>query len=304
LLNLAINARDAMPEGGRLMIGVKDIHLSGRDLIDQLAVAYNGAQPGDYIEISVTDTGAGMTADVRARAFEPFFTTKPLGEGTGLGLSQIYGFMRQSHGLMRLESAPGRGTTISLYLPRYSANSTDIRQPEAPPAAPPAVTTTGTVLVVDDEASIRALLDQVLRELGCHVLEAEDGLAGLRMLQSPKQIDLLVTDIGLPGLNARHPRPAHHRLCRHRTGRGNAGFGHGSHRQAIRTRHASLKSQRHSEPRHADSLIVFHARLKPLSSSEQRLMVPKPKQQVIASTAMERAFLFCVKTLRLRRFWM
>jgi PAS domain S-box-containing protein len=198
LLNLAINARDAMPDGGTLTIETAD-RVFRRDELE----GDDGAEPGDYVEISVTDTGAGMTQDVLARAFEPFFTTKPMGQGTGLGLSQIYGFIRQSGGFVRLDSEPGGGTSVRLYLPRHAMDS-------APNVAAPfeqgggsAGTVRGRVLVVEDEASVRAVMVDVLCDLGCDVLEAEDGPSGLRIVQSRERLDLLVTDVGLPGLNGR-----------------------------------------------------------------------------------------------------
>ncbi len=198
LLNLAINARDAMPAGGALIIGTAMLTLGPADV-----AGHEGAAPGDYVEISVADTGAGMDEVTRARAFEPFFTTKPLGQGTGLGLSQLYGFVRQTGGLVRLESAPGQGTTVRLLLPRHAE-----AEPEAADAQRPGVQAVaggigGTVLVVEDEDAVRAVMVEALREQGCRVLEAGDGSAGLRVLQSGEPIDALVTDVGLPGLNGR-----------------------------------------------------------------------------------------------------
>jgi PAS domain S-box-containing protein len=201
LVNLAINARDAMPGGGTLVIATADRRMAAHDLTDA-----DEAEPGDYVELSVSDTGTGMSPDVLARAFEPFFTTKPLGHGTGLGLSQLYGFVRQSRGFVRLESAPGRGTTVRLFLPRH-LGADDLAPPtrSAPPvpsrrAATPAG---ATVLVVEDEEGVRSLVVDALQELGCVVLEAEDGPSGLRILQSAAEFDMLVTDVGLPGLNGR-----------------------------------------------------------------------------------------------------
>ena len=197
VLNLAINARDAMPEGGRLVIETANVEIGRAE-----ARRYPEAAAGAYIRIGVTDTGLGMPPDVAARAFEPFFTTKPLGMGTGLGLSMIYGFARQSDGHARLVSEPGRGTTVQLYLPRH-------RGAAAPAEALPAsleVPLDGrgeTVLVVEDEPVVRDLVAEVLAELGYRAIEAEDGPAGLRILQSDVRIDLLVTDVGLPGLNGR-----------------------------------------------------------------------------------------------------
>jgi len=166
LLNLAINARDAMPDGGRLTISTEDVQLSEKDVADQ-----DDAEPGDYVEIAVTDTGTGMDEAIRARAFEPFFTTKPLGQGTGLGLSQIYGFVRQSGGFVRLDSAPGRGTTVRLYLPRHEPR----RPPEQRPgsSAEPTEADAGeVVLLVEDEPGVRETTAERLRELVKGEMEA------------------------------------------------------------------------------------------------------------------------------------
>jgi signal transduction histidine kinase/CheY-like chemotaxis protein len=200
LLNLAINARDAMPEGGMLVIETGNRHLTPADLSDQ-----DEAPPGDYVEITVTDTGIGMTSDVLARAFEPFFTTKPAGQGTGLGLSQVYGFIRQSGGFVRLASQPGKGTSIHLFLPRREPLTATPEDLETVRRAGLSTTELAgaTVLVVEDETAIRIQIVEALRDLGCHVLEAEDGPPGLRKVRSPGPIDLLITDIGLPGLNGR-----------------------------------------------------------------------------------------------------
>ncbi len=198
LLNLAINARDAMPDGGRLTISTEDVHLSEADVAGQ-----DDADPGDYVEIAVADTGAGMDEATRARAFEPFFTTKPLGHGTGLGLSQLYGFVRQSGGFVRLDSAPGRGTTVRLYLPRRGTP----RLPEQGPILgnePTEADAGKVVLLVEDEPGVREATAERLRELGYQVLEAVDGPAALRLLHSEARVDALVTDVGLPGgLNGR-----------------------------------------------------------------------------------------------------
>ena len=206
LLNIAINARDAMPEGGTLTITTVDRHLTERDVADQ-----DGVMAGDYVEMIVTDTGSGMPDDILARAFEPFFTTKPLGQGTGLGLSQIYGFVQQSGGFVRLESKPGSGTTVRLLLPRHAP--TDVSQDSGakagasatavcPSAATPPLAR-GTVLVVDDERDVRDLITEALKDLGCQVRQAVDGPAGLRIVLSGDPIDMLITDVGLPGLNGR-----------------------------------------------------------------------------------------------------
>ncbi|HEX4504833.1 MAG TPA: ATP-binding protein [Alphaproteobacteria bacterium] len=197
LLNLCINGRDAMaPAGGRLTIETANKWLDDREARER------ELPPGQYISLCVSDTGAGMTPDVIARAFDPFFTTKPLGEGTGLGLSMVYGFVRQSGGQVRIYSEPGYGTTVCLYLPRL----TDAQETaEDADAAPDIVYGDGeTVLVIDDEPTIRMLIVDVLEEHGYAAIEAADGAAGLRILESDVRIDLLITDVGLPGgLNGR-----------------------------------------------------------------------------------------------------
>jgi signal transduction histidine kinase len=197
VLNLVINARDAMPDGGRLTVRSANARLDERDPRRDPAAA-----PGDFVTVSVSDTGTGMTPDVIAKAFEPFFTTKPLGQGTGLGLSMIYGFTRQSDGFARIESRLGHGTTVTLYLPRYEGEA----GPEAATAAAaasPRAERGETVLVVEDDAVVRDLIVEVLREQGFRTLEAPDGPVGLAILQSPARVDLVVTDVGLPGLNGR-----------------------------------------------------------------------------------------------------
>jgi PAS domain S-box-containing protein len=197
LLNLCINARDAMPGGGRLTIE------TANKWFDDRSAAEQDLKPGQYISLCVTDTGTGMSRDVIAKAFEPFFTTKPLGQGTGLGLSMIYGFVRQSGGQVRIYSELGQGTTMCLYLPRHHA------EPSAEPIAPaleaklPA-SQGEVVLVIDDEPTVRMLVGEVLAEGGYTAIEASDGPSGLRILDSDTRIDLLITDVGLPGgLNGR-----------------------------------------------------------------------------------------------------
>jgi CheY-like chemotaxis protein len=194
LLNLCINARDAMPEGGRLTIGTEVVRLSAADIPDK------EVKPGRYALISVADTGMGMVPEVLERVFEPFFTTKPQGQGTGLGLSQVYGFARQSDGLVRIESAPGQGTTVRLLLPLHDR----VEIAEQPKAMPPLrAGTRKTVLLVDDEDAVRRPAADRLRELGYTVLEARDGPEVLQILTATRP-DLLVTDVGLPnGLNGR-----------------------------------------------------------------------------------------------------
>nr|WP_321986184.1 PAS domain S-box protein [uncultured Lichenicoccus sp.] len=192
LLNLCINARDAMPGGGRLTIE------TANRLVDPYAAHMRDLAAGRYVALSVTDTGTGMAPDVVERAFDPFFTTKPLGQGTGLGLSMIYGFVKQSGGQIRIHSTVGVGTGVTLYLPCHEgaadAAATAVALAEAPRAGDGE-----TVLVVDDEPTVRMLVVEVLSELGYHAVEASDGPAGLRILQSGRRIDLLVTDVGLPG---------------------------------------------------------------------------------------------------------
>ncbi len=192
LLNLCINARDAMPEGGRLAIGTADVQLSAAEVAGQEGVA-----PGAYAMISVRDTGEGMPPEVLERVFEPFFTTKPLGQGTGLGLSQVYGFVRQSGGLVRLESAPGRGTTVRIFLPKHDAPEAEPDRVRPEPPAPAGAA--AWVLLVDDEAAVRGPAAERLRELGHRVLEAVDGPAALRLLSGSAGVDLLITDVGLTG---------------------------------------------------------------------------------------------------------
>ncbi|WP_263262425.1 PAS domain-containing sensor histidine kinase [Pseudomonas sp. RIT-PI-S] len=192
LLNLCINARDAMPGGGSIVIQTYNTHLAaGADLAPELA-------PGEYLTICVSDTGVGMGAHVLARACEPFFTTKPAGAGTGLGLSMVYGFARQSGGQIRIHSEPGVGTQVYLHLPHHAAPV--VSRNALPSFAGAHRTVSGvTVLVVDDEASMRVLLTELLTGQGYVVIEAADGHAGLQLLRSDVRIDLLVTDVGLPG---------------------------------------------------------------------------------------------------------
>lgn len=192
LLNLCLNARDAMPDGGRLTIE------TANRVMDQAAASACELEPGEYVALSVSDTGVGMSPELVERAFDPFFTTKPLGQGTGLGLSMIYGFARQSGGQVRIVSEPGAGTTVCIYLPRHDA------APAEPNVGEPAdVGSPGhrcaTLLVVEDEPSIRDLIDEFLGDAGYTVLQATDAKAGLRLLQSATAIDLLITDVGLPG---------------------------------------------------------------------------------------------------------
>jgi PAS domain S-box-containing protein len=192
LLNLCINARDAMPEGGRLTIETANRWL------DERTARQHDLPTGQYVSVCVTDTGTGMSPDVVARAFDPFFTTKPIGEGTGLGLSMIYGFARQSGGQVRIYSEPGEGTTMCIYLPRHLGEE-DAEEELLPSSTIDAGGEGEVVLVIDDEPTIRMLVAEILAESGYAVIEAPDGPAGLRVLESNARIDLLITDVGLPG---------------------------------------------------------------------------------------------------------
>jgi PAS domain S-box-containing protein len=192
LLNLCINARDAMPGGGNLVIATNSHRF------DERTAAEYDLPAGQYLSLSVSDTGTGMTPEVMARAFEPFFTTKPMGAGTGLGLSMIYGFARQSGGRVHIDSMVGRGTTVWLYLPRHLGDD-EATLPSPDASAPRRATHGETVLVVDDEPTVRMLVNEILIDLGYSAIEAKDGVEALEILRSNRRIDLLVTDIGLPG---------------------------------------------------------------------------------------------------------
>ncbi|MBV6864673.1 hybrid sensor histidine kinase/response regulator [Xanthomonas euvesicatoria] len=198
LLNLCINARDAMPDGGQLTISLHNRAL------DAAAAQQLELPPGDYVCLSVQDTGTGMTAEVMAKVFEPFFTTKPIGQGTGLGLSMIYGFTRQSGGHVRIDSEVGVGTTMALYLPRFTGV---LAQDDVAPADAPLQRNAAhsrTVLLVEDETAIRVLISEVLTEAGYRVIETAEGSAAVERLRSQEHIDVLVTDVGLTGgLNGR-----------------------------------------------------------------------------------------------------
>jgi PAS domain S-box-containing protein len=192
LLNLCINARDAMPNGGRITIE------TANKWIDERAARQQSMAQGQYLSLAVTDTGTGMLKEVISRAFDPFFTTKPIGKGTGLGLSMIYGFAQQSGGQVRIYSEVGEGTTVCLYLPRHYGDSSDeIASDQI--ATLKRSDQVATVLIVDDEPTVRMLLIEVLDDLGYAWIEAEDSAVGLRLLQSDARIDLLISDVGLPG---------------------------------------------------------------------------------------------------------
>jgi PAS domain S-box-containing protein len=191
LLNLAVNSRDAMPNGGKLTIEAANAYL------DEEYGTTAELPPGQYVGIFVSDTGVGMTPEVAAKAFDPFFTTKDVGQGTGLGLSQVYGFIKQSGGHVKIYSEVGAGTTIKLYLPRYFPSG---GVNDAQPAAALVAQANGeTILVVEDDTDVRSFVVEILGDLGYRVIEAPDGPAGLRMLDAHREIDLLLTDVGLPG---------------------------------------------------------------------------------------------------------
>ncbi|HEY5210252.1 MAG TPA: ATP-binding protein [Stellaceae bacterium] len=198
VLNLALNARDAMPEGGKLSIETANVHFAAGD-----AALPAETPPGDYVMIAVGDTGRGIPSDVIDKVFDPFFTTKKFGEGTGLGLSQVYGFIRQSGGQIRMESEEGSGTIARLYLPRLLGGDRPIAEPRVEEAAPPA-RSGETILVVEDNDEVRAYSTEALAELGYRILAAADGHAALALLAEHDEIDLMFTDVGLPGsLNGR-----------------------------------------------------------------------------------------------------
>jgi CheY-like chemotaxis protein len=195
ILNLAINARDAMDAGGELKIATSRAHIR-----EPRPGNPNEISPGDYVCISVSDTGSGMSDEILAKAFDPFFTTKPIGQGTGLGLSMIYGFVQQSRGHVDIDSRPGRGTTVTLYLPE-SKGDADAVEASDPGLAP--IGDGERVLIVEDDPSVRLLVLDVLRELNYVALEAQSGREALDILKAGEPIRLLITDVGLPGLSGR-----------------------------------------------------------------------------------------------------
>jgi PAS domain S-box-containing protein len=191
ILNLAVNARDAMADGGRLTIETANAH------IDQsYASTHAEVVPGQYVSVSVSDTGSGMDAKTIAQAFEPFFTTKPIGKGTGLGLSQVYGFVKQSGGHVKIYSELGQGTTVKIYLPRLSGEAVQAQEEQAGPI--PDGSAEETILVVEDDDDVRTYSVESLRELGYRVIEAHDGPSALRLLERQERVDLLFTDVVLP----------------------------------------------------------------------------------------------------------
>lgn len=196
LLNLVINARDAMPNGGKLIVETCNRHLDS-----VFTAAYGTLQPGDYVELSVSDTGCGIPEHLMNRVFDPFFTTKPIGQGTGLGLSMIYGFARQSHGHVTIHSELGKGTTVSLFLPRFIGEM----QTQEPinPTLLPFASAGETVLIVEDDPAVRVLVSAVLKELGYGFVEACDADTAVPIIESGQRIDLMISDVGLPGMNGR-----------------------------------------------------------------------------------------------------
>ncbi|CRM12585.1 MULTISPECIES: ATP-binding protein [Pseudomonas] len=196
LLNLVINARDAMPGGGILTVETTNRHLDS-----VFTAAYGTLSPGDYVELSVSDNGCGIPESVMGRVFDPFFTTKPIGQGTGLGLSMIYGFARQSRGHVTLHSEVGTGTTVSLFLPRFVGEV--VADAVVNPAMLPFANDGETVLIVEDDPAVRVLVSAVLKELGYAFVEAGDATTAVPIIESEQRIDLLISDVGLPGMNGR-----------------------------------------------------------------------------------------------------
>jgi signal transduction histidine kinase/ActR/RegA family two-component response regulator len=205
ILNLCINARDAMPEGGKITIE------TGNKWLDERAANERGLDAGQYVTVCVSDTGIGIAKADLQRVFDPFFTTKPIGEGTGLGLSMVYGFARQSNGQVRIYSELGQGTMVCIYLPRHLGD--ELAEVAARTEKPPVAARGRTVLIVDDEPTIRMLIHDALSEQGHACAEASDGPSGLRLLESSQPVDLLITDVGLPGgLNGRQVADAARKL--------------------------------------------------------------------------------------------
>lgn len=196
ILNVVINARDAMAQGGTIQIFLENQRIELGEL-----QAGSDTSAGEYVSVRIIDSGTGMASDVRQRAIEPFFTTKPLGQGTGLGLSMVYGFAKQSEGHLEIQSTPGQGTSVAILLPRFGGELQT--QPLPPPDRVPVQHGEAVVLLVEDEPAIRQLITGALEELGCTVFAAADGLTGLQLVESHDHFDLLITDLGLPGLNGR-----------------------------------------------------------------------------------------------------
>ena len=198
LLNLCVNSRDAMPEGGRLTIETGNAYLD-----DEYALGHADVLPGQYVLVAVSDTGTGMPADVVAHAFDPFYTTKGVGKGTGLGLSQVYGFVKQSGGHVKIYSEPGQGTVVKIYLPRHHGTEEEAASPAPPTADWPRAAASEVVLVVEDEPGVRHISVDALRELGYTVVQAADANQALEVLATQPRIDLLFTDVVMPEMNGR-----------------------------------------------------------------------------------------------------
>jgi CheY-like chemotaxis protein len=195
IVNLGVNARDAMPSGGRLAI-----ETANRDL-SMAAAEPLGLQPGEYVMVLVRDSGVGIEEEIKARIFDPFFTTKPQGQGTGLGLAMVYGFVRQSGGAITVESEPGRGTTFTLYLPRGAAAPSRVAPPKR---AVPEVRGSGTILIAEDERPIRRLVASVLQQAGFQTIEAIDGQEALELFAKNSQVvALVITDVVMPRMGGR-----------------------------------------------------------------------------------------------------
>lgn len=191
LLNLVVNARDAMPKGGSLTIETSNVKLD-----DAYAAKHEGVTPGEYVAITVSDTGVGMSPETLARVFEPFFTTKPAGEGTGLGLSQLYGFVKQSGGHVSIDSIVGSGTKVTIYLPRFLGEGSDLKSGRRTQSSGD---DRNTVLIVEDDDDVRLYTVGLFKEMGYGVLEAADGAAALRILETRPEVRFMFTDVGLPG---------------------------------------------------------------------------------------------------------
>jgi CheY-like chemotaxis protein len=192
ILNLAVNARDAMPNGGRLTISTSNVPRMQRDKPRELT-------EGDYVMVSISDTGTGMTDEVARKAFEPFFTTKPVGSGTGLGLSQVYGIAQQTGGTVSITTKLGQGTTVAVYLPRTTATPL-VRIPDAA-SEPSLPTREATILVVDDDRDVRELAVSCLESLGYRVVAVDGGHAAIDMIASGTSVDLVLIDIAMPEIN-------------------------------------------------------------------------------------------------------
>jgi len=194
VLNLAVNARDAMPTGGKVTI------TTGNSFLDEeYCREHEELTPGQYVQVSVADSGTGMSKEVLERVFEPFFTTKEAGQGTGLGLAQVYGFVKQSGGHVEIESEPGKGTTVRMFLPRLAGKDAVEQAPERPAFL---LDTAPTILLVEDDHDVRAYVVEILRDMHFQVLEAHDADSALGLLErNDVRLDLLLTDVVLPGMN-------------------------------------------------------------------------------------------------------